>query len=178
MGIRAAAVVVKSLHASDADGDFGQAFAPGAAESIGNDDRDRKVKRLLQLTTDLRGGTVRIVGEQERVAASVYVGDVHGAVGADKTVASFGDQDAALAPHDAAALPDGQFDRSSIKVIAFRPAARRGGGFDFIEVYKLTFGLGNDFVFDDEDVALAQFLMFESAEKECGNGIARLNIGS
>ncbi len=52
----------------------------------------------------LRGGTVGILGQQERVAASVDVGDVDRAVGADQAMAGFGDQDAALATHDAAAL--------------------------------------------------------------------------
>ena len=78
----------------------------------------------------LRGGAVGIVGQQERVAASVNVGDVHRAVGADQAVASFGDQDAAFAPHDAAALPDGELDDASVELIALGPAAGSGGGFD------------------------------------------------
>jgi hypothetical protein len=46
-----------------------------------------------------------------------------------------------------------------------RPAAGHGGGSDLREVYELSLGLGNDFVFDDKNVALAQFLMLESVEK-------------
>ena len=80
------------------------------------------------------------------------------AVGADKAVASFGDQDAAFAPHDAAALLDGEFDDASVELIAFGPAAGSGGGFDCVQRYQLAFGLGDDFVFDDQDVAVAEFL--------------------
>ena len=99
------------------------------------------------------------------MATSVYVGDVHGAVGADQAMASFRDQDAALAPHDAMALLCGELYYPRIEMIVVRPAAGREGGFDLGEVYELSLGLGNDFVFDDKNVALAQFLMLESVEK-------------
>ena len=59
----------------------------------------------------------------------------------------------------------GELDYPRIEMIAVRPAAGRGGGFDLGEVHQLSLGLGNNFVFDDKDVALAQFLMLESVEK-------------
>src|SRR6202163_3707287 len=42
--VRLAAIVVKGLHPRHADGNFGQAFAPGPAESICDDHRDGKVQ--------------------------------------------------------------------------------------------------------------------------------------
>jgi hypothetical protein len=50
-------------------------------------------------------------------------------------------------------------------MIALRPTAGRGRRFDPSEIYELSLGFGNDFVLDDQNVALAQFLMLESAEK-------------
>ena len=66
------------------------------------------------------------------------------------------------------ALLCGELDYPRIEMIAVRPAAGRGGGFDLGEVYELSLGLGNDFVLDDQDVALAHFLMLEGVEKQPG----------
>ena len=68
------------------------------------------------------GGTVGIFRKQERVTASVDVGDINRAVGADQAVVGFRDQHAALAADDAAALGDGQFDDTRIEIVATRPA--------------------------------------------------------
>ena len=63
-----------------------------------------RFRAFLKLKMDFSGGAVGVFGEEESVAAAVYVGDVDGAVGADQAVSSFGNQDAAFAPDDAAAL--------------------------------------------------------------------------
>ena len=74
---RLAAIVVKGLHARHADGNFGQPFTPGPAESICDDHGDGKVQGFFQIAVDSCGGAVGIVGQQQRVTASVNVGDVN-----------------------------------------------------------------------------------------------------
>ena len=70
---------------------------------------------------------------------------------------------------------DGQFDDTSIEIIAVGPSARSCGGFDFFQVNQLTFGLRDDFVFDYQDVALPQALVLslESVEEKARQGVAR-----
>ena len=73
---------------------------------------------------------------------------------------------------------DGQFDDASVEVIALGPAAGSGGGFDRFQLHQLAFRLGDDFVFDDQDVALAEFvLMLQGVEKQSGEGVAGFDLG-
>ena len=87
MGIAASAVVAQRFHSRDADGEFGQAFAPGTAETVGDDDRESaRPVRFLNSRRKFGGGAVGIFGKQQRVLAAVDVGNIDAAVGAEKAV--------------------------------------------------------------------------------------------
>ena len=122
MRIGLSAIVVQRLHASYADRNFGQPFTPGTTESICDDHRDGKVQSFFQSTMDSRGRTVGIIGQKKGVLASVNVGDVNSAVGADKSVTGFSNQHAAFAANDAAALLDGQLDDAGIEIDSVSPS--------------------------------------------------------
>lgn len=135
------------------------------------------MQSFFKLTMNLRGGAVGIVGEQQCVAASVHVGNIHRAVGADQAVPSLRDQDTALAAHDAAALPDGEFDHASIELVAPCPSAGREGWPDFSQIDELPLRLGDDFVFDDQNVALTKLSRLQGIKQESEKGIAGLDLG-
>ena len=63
-----------------------------------------------------------------------------------------------LAADNAPALIDGELDHAGVEIIAMRPSAGCGGGFDLFQVHELALRLGNNFMLDDEDVAVAQLL--------------------
>ena len=92
-----------------------------------------KVQDFLQRIVDFCGGTVGVFGQQESVAASVDVGDVDRAIGADQPVMCLGDKDAAFAAYDATALGEGDFDHAGVEVVSsFWPTVgtrRRDGRF-------------------------------------------------
>ena len=102
-----AAVVVNGLHAGNADGDFVQTFAPGAAEAVGDDHGNVQRRALLELLQDARRRPVRIERQQHGGLASVDIGDVDAAVGTDQAVSGFGDQYVLLA-YDTTGLAQGQ----------------------------------------------------------------------
>ena len=104
VGIAAAPVVAQGLESRDADCEFRQSFAPGAAEAVGDDDGNRKSGTAFEGATKIGCRAVCIFGKQQRVAASVDVGDVDAAVGAQEAVVRLGDEDAVLAADDRATL--------------------------------------------------------------------------
>src|ERR1700747_407871 len=73
IGIAAATITAQRLHARDTDGEFGQSLAPGTAEAIRNDHGDRNARPLLQSPSQVRCGTVGILGKQKRCLSSVHV---------------------------------------------------------------------------------------------------------
>ena len=93
------------------------------------------------------------------MAASVNVGDINRAVGANQAVVSLRDEHTPFTANDAAALGDGQFDDTRIETIPARPATGSEGRSDCLQVDELAFGLGNDFMFDDQDIARAEALI-------------------
>ncbi len=58
-----------------------------------------------------------------------------------------------FAPDDGAALAQGKLDDAGIQVVFLRPGDRVGRGFDRCQINDAAFRFGNDFVFDDENVA-------------------------
>ena len=56
--------------------------------------------------------------------------------------------------------------------------AGRDGGFDLGEVYELSLGLGNDFVFQDQDIAGNEFLflVFQRGQKQSCEGCSGTNF--
>src|ERR1700676_3428081 len=141
MRVAAAAVVAQRLYSGDADGNFRQPFAPGAAETVGDDDGDRQVCLLLECSAKVGGGAVWIFGKQQRVTASLDVGDVDAAVSAEKAMVRLGDQHAVFAPNDGAAFAQGQFDDAGVEGILFRPRTGFLGGMNRGEIDEAAFGL-------------------------------------
>ena len=60
MGIAIATIIMQGLHTSDADGNFSEAFAPRAPETISDDDRDGKAQPFFQFAMKLSRGLVRV----------------------------------------------------------------------------------------------------------------------
>ncbi len=112
------------------------------------------------------------------MTSSIDVGDIDAAVGAEKAVVRLGDQDAVLAAEDAAALAQGEFDDAGVKSILFRPSDRFFRGLDRGKVDYAAFGFGDDFVFDDEDVAglEAEAVSAQRGEQFVGEGVARVDF--
>ena len=92
--------------------------------------------------------------------ASIHVGDVDRAVGADQSVVCFRDQNTVFLPHDAAGFGEGQFDDTRVELIAASPATGGSRRVDLCQFHESPFRLGHNFVFDDEDVAFLQSLLF------------------
>jgi len=53
--------------------------------------------------------------------ASIYIGNIDAAVGAEKAVLSFSDKNAIFAADDGAAFAKGEFDDSGVEVVLFCP---------------------------------------------------------
>ena len=134
--------------------------------------------RLLRARLQVGGGAVGIFGKQQRVSASVDVGDVDAAVGAEKAVVGFGDEDAVFAANYGAAFAQGQFDDAGVEGVLFRPCDGFVGGLDRGEIDEAAFGFGDDFVFDDQDVAglEAEAAFAEGLEQFVGEGVAGMDF--
>src|ERR1700721_292364 len=113
MRVAAAAVVAQRLHSGDADGELRQAFAPGTAKTVGDDDGDGQTGEPFERASQTGGGAVWVFREQQRVSPSVDVGDVDAAVGAEEAVMRFGNEHAVFAADDRAAFAQGEFDDAS-----------------------------------------------------------------
>src|SRR5260370_6298464 len=100
---------------------LGQASPPRTAETIGDDDRDLDPKLLLQLPPQSRRGTIRIQWQQHRALSTIDIRYIHAAVRANESVPGFGDQHAALSPHDSAALTHRQLTYPLLYPIASSP---------------------------------------------------------
>src|ERR1700758_1414295 len=87
------------------------------------------------------------------MASTVYVGSVHAAVGADKTMPSLSDEHAILTPDHAAAFAHGQLNHAGIESIFFRPGDGCSRRLDRCQIDNAAFRLGNHLVLDDENVA-------------------------
>jgi len=167
MGIAISTIIMQGLHTGDANGNFSEAFAPGAPKTISDDDGDRKAQPFFQVAMKLRRGPVRIFGQQKRVAAAIDVRSVDSAVGADQAMTRFGDQNSALAPHDPLALRQSHLGYARVELVTPCPRAGSAGGLDLFQGNKLAFSFGDDFVFYDQDVAFfrRELEMLESLEK-------------
>ena len=151
--IASAAVIAQRFHPRDADRELGQALAPRAAEAVGDDNRDGNPGAAFERASQVGGGAIRIFGKQQGVAASVDVGNIDAAVGAEEAVVGFGDQNAVLAADNGPALAHSEFDNAGIERVLFRPRDGISGGLDAGQVDEAAFRFGNDFVFHDKDVA-------------------------
>lgn len=153
MRIGAPAIIPQRFHSGDPDGKFRQALAPGTAEAVGDDDRNGSSSFLFHLTMNLPCRAIGIFGQQESVPASINIGNVDSAIGAEKAVASLSDEDAMVTADEGAAFAKSEFDDAGIEIVLPGPILgfRRGGNAG--EIDELTFGLGDDLVLDYENVS-------------------------
>jgi hypothetical protein len=100
MRITLTAIVVDSVHASNSDCHFGQSLAPRPAKTVGNNHRNSNLELALQLTAELFRRAIWIPGQQKRMKAAIHIGYIYAAIGANKSMASFSNEDTALAAHD------------------------------------------------------------------------------
>ena len=126
--IAAAAIVAQRFHSGDANAEVDQAFAPGTAEGVGDENGNGEFGALLEFAMKFAGGAVGIGGQKQGVPAAIDVGDIYAAVGADETVTRLGDEHAVLAPDYGAALAQGKLDDASIQFVFLRPGDRMAEG--------------------------------------------------
>ena len=84
------------------------------------------------------GRTVGIFWQQERVPASVDVGNIDAAIRTEKTVAGLRDQDAVLAADYGAAFAQSEFDYAGIEIVSPCPGDGFGGGSDGREIGRAS----------------------------------------
>src|ERR1700678_2000346 len=103
------------------------------------------------------GGTVRIYRQKQRVTATIDVGDVNAAVGADETKARLRDKHAVFSPDNRAALAQREFDDTCLEAISLCPRDGLGGGLYRSKINSAALSLGDYLVFDDENIATLEF---------------------
>ena len=141
MRVASATVVVKGFHASDPDGDFGETLTPGASEAVADDDRDRDLQMFPDFTMEAGGRAVRVLGEKKGVLATVDVGDIDPAIGADETVAGLGYQDPVFATDDGLAFADRQFGDARVDLVTTCPGTGLRGGPNRVKSDQPALGL-------------------------------------
>ena len=104
------------------------------------------------------GGCVGVHRQQHDVvmAAIADVGGVHAGVGADETVARFGDQHAVLHADDTHSLPQDDLHGTRVLLPCLGEFQRARRGFDGTEVHDPALRLRDDLLRDDEHVVIRQ----------------------
>src|SRR5215467_7896904 len=93
-------------------------------------------------------------------------------------MAGFGDQNALGAADDGTTFASRQFDHPRVQIVATGPFERVCRRTNAAEIDKTTLGLGDDLVFDDQDVAgtKPQAVSTQRAEKQPGDVISGPNL--
>ena len=183
MHIACAAEILQRFDAVGANGDVGEAEAPGAAESVGDDYGDFFLGELAESLSDFFGAGVGVFGKEGDDVLAGDVGLVDAGVGADETVMGFYDQDGMFAD-DAAGFAEDDFDQS--RIFAAAVVVRGGGEIDGAlrwsdcgQVDEAVFGFGDDFLGENEDVVLLEgnFGFFGCGEEDAWEVVAGANFG-
>src|SRR6266568_531261 len=153
LAILGASQIEKHGNAGSADGDICQAEAPGAAKSVADDDGDAFAGSLAERGDKLFGGTIGIAGEQSHDVAATNIRMVDPGIGADETVVSFRNQDL-LAAHDAPRLLQNDFNDARVLLQTMGNGNRFNRRFYLCKPDHRSFGLGNDLLSDDKNVAI------------------------
>src|SRR5579864_4776200 len=113
--------------------------------------------------------------------STVHIGNIHSGVSANESVSGFGNEDSASAnlflSHGTAAFGQRNFHQTGVSTTRPRPTRRTATRVHSAEPHNSPFRLGNDFVFDDQDVAVSQcqFLMPHGATEFLDKIIAGAN---
>src|SRR6266566_2147412 len=153
LAILGASQIEKHGNAGSADGDICQAEAPGAAKSVADDDGEAFAGSLAERGDKLFGGTIGIAGEQSHDAAATNIRMVNPGIGADETVVSFRNQDV-LAAHDAPRFLQSDFNDARVLLQTMGNANRLHRRSYLCKPDHRSFGLGNDLLSDDKNVAI------------------------
>lgn len=178
--IMLSAVITQRFHTGDADAEVDQTFSPGAAEAIGNDDRNLETGALFDFTMECGCRAIAIFGKQHGMLAAIYIRHVDAAVGAKESVVCFSDQYSVLAANHSAALTQRQFHDTRIVAELPCPRQRFVRRSDGRQINYPAFGFGDDLMFDDENVAGEKALTVAAKRLDqfIGDGIAWLDVGS
>src|SRR6266478_1848475 len=153
LAILRASQIEEHGNAGSADGDICQAEAPGAAKGVADDDGEAFAGSLAERGDKLFGGTIGIAGEQSQYAAATNIRMVNPGIGADETVVSFRNQDV-LAAHDAPRFLQNDFNDARVLLQTMGDGNRLNRRFYLCKPDHRSFGLGNDLLSDDKNVAI------------------------
>src|SRR5438477_3414503 len=167
MRIAPSTIVVNRLHSRNSDGNFGQSLAPGPAKTVADDYRNRDSQSLLHFLMQAGCGAIRIFWKKQRVFAAVHIGNIDPAVGANKPVMGFGDENAILPANYPLALLQREFGYSRVQFVAPRPDSRFGRRLDRVQPHQLALGFRNHFMLHHQNVACGKFypLPFERKQQ-------------
>src|SRR6266852_5083373 len=153
LAILGASQIEEHGNAGSADGDICQAEAPGAAKGVADDDGEAFAGSLAERGDKLFGGTIGIAGEQSHDAAATNIRMVDPGIGADETVVSFRNQDV-LAAHDAPRFLQNDFNDAWVLLQPLGDGNRLNRRCFLCKPDHRSFGLGNDLLSDDKNVAI------------------------
>ncbi len=179
LGVFEAAIVEHGVDSCDADGDVDGAFAPGAAEGVGDDDSNVYAQCFLQASSQVAGGGVGVEGEKDNHVAAGGVGGVDAGVGATEAVSGFGDDDAVVHADDSPAFAEDDFGVAGVFFVEGGDFYCEGRGSHVVEVDEAAFGFGDDFLGDDEDVAVFHIKSVgsEGMGNQAAEVVARVDFG-
>src|SRR5205809_3555598 len=145
-------VILQRLHSCHPDCNLGQSLAPRAPETISDDHRNRKVQTFFQITMNPGSRAVWIFRQQQSMTTTIKVGNIYTAVGANRAVCGFGDENTSFAANHAPALRHRQFRHACVELETPCPRAGSSRWPDLRQVHNLAFSLGNDLVFHHENI--------------------------
>ncbi len=171
VGIGLPAVVNDWLETGDADGDVGEALAPGTAKGVGDEHGHVGAGAVGDLLAQAARGGVGIAGQQRHPAGG-DVRRIDAGVGADEAMMRLDDNQsrcrrARIHADDAAALLQDDFNQPGVFLERESERARESGGFDGGELDEAVFSLGDDFLRNDEHVAVGE------GHSAVGSGLAQ-----
>src|SRR6266852_138506 len=153
VAIACAAQIMQDGDAGRADGNIGQAEAPGAAEGVADDYGDAFAGSFVERGSETFRRLVGIPGEQGHGVVARNVRMIHARVGTDVAMACFGNQYRIAADETPRFIQD-YFHEPRIPFLPFGDGLSLGRRLDRGQPDHRAFGLRNNLLRDDEDVAV------------------------
>src|SRR5919107_366289 len=170
-------VVCQGVHAGHADSDVDYAVPPRSPEGVGDHDGHLDAEPEHQALTQAVGGGIRVHGEEADRFVAGDVRDVDASVRADEAVVGLRDDYAAVHPHDALALAEDDLDLAGVLVVVVGEAFGESGRLDRSEVHEPPFGLANDLVRYDHDVARLEQIIPRRPDNKVRQVVAWADLG-
>ena len=153
MTVGRAAQIEQDRDTRRADGDVCQPETPGATKGVTDDDGEALACSLAECGSEISRGLVGVAGEERHDIVAGNVRMVDAGIGADEAVARFGDQHV-IAADDAPRLFQNYFHEPGIFLLPLRDGLRLERRADCRQPDYGAFGLGDNFLRDDEDIAV------------------------